>query len=97
MLQSIAVSMPNLLIVDDDAQILDRFRYAFPPDQLTLQIATNAREAFSLFLEVPFDVVIADICLLDSSGMQLLQRLRAIDSRIPVILMTGYGTANVAI
>ncbi len=97
MLQSIAVSMPNLLIVDDDAQILDRFRYAFQPDQLTIQTETNAAEAFSLFLEVPFDVVIADICLLDSSGMQLLQRLRAIDSRIPVILMTGYGTANVAI
>ncbi|MEI8021630.1 MAG: sigma-54 dependent transcriptional regulator, partial [Schlesneria sp.] len=97
MLQSIAVSMPNLLIVDDDEQILNCFRYAFSPDQMSLQTATSAAEAIVLFRELPFDVVIADIRLPDSSGMQLLQELRAIDSRIPVILMTGYGTANVAI
>lgn len=97
MLQSITVTMPNLLVVDDDEQILDCFRYAFPPDQLELQTATNAAEALTLFRELPFDAVIADVRLPDSSGMQLLRDLHAIDSRIPVILMTGYGTANIAI
>lgn len=97
MLQSIAVSMPNLLIVDDDEQILDCFRYAFPPDQYALHTATNAAEALSLFQELPFDAVIADIRLPDSSGMQLLHDLHDFDSRIPVILMTGYGTTNIAI
>jgi len=97
MLQSVEVTMPNLLIVDDDELILECFRYAFPPDQVSLQTATNANEAISLFREQPFDAVVADIRLLDSSGLQLLRELHAIDRRVPVILMTGYGTANTAI
>ena len=89
--------MPKLLVVDDDTLILDCFRYAFPPEQLSLETATTAAEALSLFREQSFDAVITDVRLPDSSGLQLLQDLHGLDGKVPVILMTGHGTANTAI
>ncbi len=89
--------MPKLLVVDDDKLILDCFRYAFPPEEITLETATSAAHAITAFREQSFDVVIADIRMPDSSGLKLLQDLHAIDARVPVILMTGQGTANTAI
>ena len=89
--------MSKLLVVDDDTLILDCFRYAFPPEQLSLETATTAAEALSLFRQQTFDAVITDVRLPDSSGLQLLQDLHALDGKVPVILMTGHGTANTAI
>ena len=89
--------MPKLLVVDDDNLILDCFRYAFPPEQLSLETAGNVAQALALFRKHSFDAVVADIRLPDSSGLQLLQNLQELDVRVPVILMTGHGTANTAI
>ena len=97
MSQSIMDAMPKLLIVDDDNLILDCFHYAFPPDQVAVTTATSVAEAMSLFRQHSFDAVVTDIRLTDSSGLQLLQELQSLDGRIPVILMTGHGTAKTAI
>ena len=89
--------MPKLLVVEDDTLILDCFRYAFTPEQISLETAATATEALSLFRQKSFDAVITDVRLPDSSGLQLLQDLQALDRKVPVILMTGHGTANTAI
>ena len=89
--------MPKLLVVDDDTLILECFRYAFLTDQISLETATTATEAISLFRQHSFDVVITDVRLPDSSGLKLLQDLQVLDRKVPVILMTGHGTANTAI
>ena len=81
--------MPKLLVVDDDTLILDCFRYAFTPEQISLETAATATEALSLFRQQSFDAVITDVRLPDSSGLQLLQDLQALDRKVPVILMTG--------
>ena len=88
--------MPNLLVVDDDKLILECFKYAFEAE-VTLFTATTASEARQLFSQNTLDAVVTDIRLPDSSGLDLLKKLRAMDSRVPVILMTGHGSANTAI
>lgn len=89
--------MSTLLVIDDDSLILDCFRYGFASDECQVLCATTSAEGISLFRQGQIDVVISDIRLPDASGLELLQELRAIDSRVPVILMTGQGTANTAI
>lgn len=88
--------MPNLLVVDDDNLILDCFRYAFESD-VVVHSASNAAEALTTFKKHQFDAVVTDIRLPSSSGLELLRDLKAIDKRVPVIMMTGHGTANTAI
>lgn len=89
--------LPKLLVVDDDPLILECFRYAFPPETVFVETATNLADAVSKFREESFDAVVTDIRLANSSGLQLLRDLHALDRRVPVILMTGHGTANTAI
>jgi len=89
--------MPKLLVVDDDILILDCFRYTFPEDEIGVETASNGSDAIGLFREQSFDLVITDIRLPDLSGLKLLEELHRLDHKVPVILMTGHGTANTAI
>ena len=89
--------MIKLLVVDDDQLILECFRYAFPHPKYELITATNAADGLALFHAKSPDVVLSDIRLPDLSGLELFQQFHKADVRIPVILMTGQGTAGTAI
>lgn len=89
--------MIKLLVVDDEPLILECFRYAFPHPQYQLITASNAANALTLFREKSPDVVLSDIRLPDLSGLDLFQQFHKADARVPVILMTGQGTASTAI
>jgi two-component system nitrogen regulation response regulator GlnG len=89
--------MPVLLAVDDDPAILHSFRYIFRDAHLTLLTASTAAEAIDLVAQRQPDVAILDLNLPDLSGIELYQRIRQIDARIPTIFVTGHGTTDTAI
>lgn len=89
--------MPKLLVVDDDALILECFRIAFPDEEIDIVTASNASDAITLFRENSFDAVVTDVRLPGGSGLQLLEEFQRLDRKVPVVLMTGHGTANTAI
>jgi two-component system nitrogen regulation response regulator GlnG len=89
--------MPVLLVVDDEPAIQHAFRRAFRDDPVTLQAAATAAEALAKIGEERPDVVVLDVHLPDASGLETFHRVRAIDARIPVILITGHGTTDLAI
>src|SRR2546428_202174 len=66
-------------------------------EDVVLHTATTGAEGLSMFRQQTFDAVVTDVRLPSSSGLDLLQELQALDGRVPVILMTGHGTANTAI
>src|SRR5207248_1105473 len=43
------------------------------------------------------DVIVLDVRLPDATGLETFRRIRAVDARIPVILVTGHGTTELAI
>ena len=89
--------MSRLLIIDDDSLILDSFRYGFNESEYTIFTATSATEGVDLFAEHVPDVVLLDVRLPDMSGLDAFQKLHELDPKVPVILMTGHGTADTAI
>ncbi|MGQ0635991.1 MAG: sigma-54-dependent transcriptional regulator [Planctomycetaceae bacterium] len=89
--------MSTLLAIDDEPLILDSFRYLFPQSEVRLLTATNAAEGLRVFSESRPDVVTLDVGLPDMSGLETLRRFREIDARVPIILLTGQGTAATAI
>jgi two-component system nitrogen regulation response regulator GlnG len=90
--------MPKLLVVDDEpSMLLAVIRRAFrgaPPEILT---ATSGEEGLALAREHHPDITILDIVLPDQSGLEVFQKLRAIDARSPVIFITGSSTTDTAI
>jgi two-component system nitrogen regulation response regulator GlnG len=89
--------MPTLLVVDDEPAIQHAFQRAFGGGEVTLRSATTAADALALVGRDRPDVVVLDVHLPDASGMDTFHRIRAIDARIPVILVTGHGTTDLAI
>lgn len=89
--------MPTLLAIDDERLILDCFRYTFTDPEIKLVTAVTGQEGLTRFRESQPDAVITDIRLPDMSGIDVLQQFREWDPKVPVILVTGHGTAETAI
>jgi two-component system nitrogen regulation response regulator GlnG len=89
--------MPKLLVIDDDVSILHAFRRAFRAPAVTLLTAATSAEGLEVVAREQPDVVILDIYLPDESGLVTFRRVRELDARIPVIFITGHGTAEAAI
>jgi len=89
--------MPTLLVIDDEPAIQHAFQRAFRGGNLTLRSATTATEGLAaIALEKP-DVIVLDVHLPDSKGLETFHRIRALDARLPIILVTGHGTTDLAI
>ena len=89
--------MLKLLVVDDDPLTLDCFRLLFPKGKVTVLTAASASEGVAVFTAQRPDVVVLDVRLPDLSGLEAFRQLHEVDARVPVILMTGYSTAETAI
>jgi two-component system nitrogen regulation response regulator GlnG len=89
--------MPSLLLIDDEPAIRHAFQRAFHDSPITLQTATTAAEGLAAIQHQSPDVVVLDIHLPDASGLDTFLRIRSYDARLPVILITGHGTTDLAI
>jgi two-component system nitrogen regulation response regulator GlnG len=89
--------MPELLLIDDEPAIRHAFQRAFNDSPITLRTATTAAEGLAAVERQTPDVVVLDIHLPDASGLDAFRRFRACDARLPIILITGHGTTDLAI
>jgi two-component system nitrogen regulation response regulator GlnG len=89
--------MPTILVVDDEPAIQHAFQRAFRGGDTDVHPASTASEAIEVVGRLRPDVVVLDIHLPDATGLDTFHRVRAIDARIPVILITGHGTTDLAI
>jgi DNA-binding NtrC family response regulator len=89
--------MPTLLVIDDDPLILKCIDLALAGGAITFRPAATAAAAVAEFSARRPDAVLTDVRLPDKSGLDLLAELRRLDPKVPVVLMTGHGTAETAI
>jgi two-component system nitrogen regulation response regulator GlnG len=90
--------MGRLLLVDDDpVMILDQVTHALGPQSVRINVARTAEEGLRQVAAQPPDVILLDMNLPDLSGLEVYQRVRQIDGRIPVIFITWAATADTAI
>ena len=85
------------MVVDDEPAIQHAFQRAFRGGELVLRSASSAAEAVETVARERPDVVVLDVRLPDATGLETYHRLRAVDARVPVILVTGHGTTELAI
>src|SRR5579859_2187463 len=89
--------MNKLLLIDDEADVQYSFQRIFDSPEIELTTASSGEEALRLLPKVKPDLVIMDVRMGGMSGLETLRRIRQIDSKLLVILMTAYGTTQTAI
>lgn len=89
--------MPRLLVVDDEPNIVFSLDECLRSPTLQIISAGTAREGIELARTERPDVVILDVRLPDMSGLDAYDRIRAIDPRLPVIMITAYARTETAI
>ncbi|MBK9139196.1 MAG: sigma-54-dependent Fis family transcriptional regulator [Verrucomicrobia bacterium] len=89
--------MDKLLLIDDEVDMHYSFRRLFAANEIEVSTASSAEEGLRLIPKLKPDLVVMDIRMGGMSGLEGLRRIRVMDARLPVIMMTAYGTTQVAI
>jgi len=87
----------TILIVDDDPQLRNSFEKLLSGEGHTVRTAPTGEAGLSLVKESPPDLVIMDVRLPGMSGIDTFLAIREIDPKLPVIIMTAFGTTETAI
>lgn len=89
--------MDRLILIDDEEDVQYSFRRIFDGEEMEISTAASGEEGLSLISQVKPDLVIMDVRMGGMSGLETLRQLRAKYARLPVIMMTAYGTTQTAI
>jgi DNA-binding NtrC family response regulator len=87
----------SLLIVDDEASILDFLSMLFESEGFAVDVARSAAEAQRALAAKSFDLVLCDILMPDGNGLDLLKEIKSSSARTAVVMMTAYTSTKTAI
>lgn len=79
----------RLLVIEDDAMIGERLQKSLRKSGHAVDWLRDGASADTALQTQPFDMVLLDLGLPKRSGIDVLQRLRARDNRVPVIILTA--------
>ncbi|MBL7191466.1 response regulator [bacterium] len=87
----------KILLVDDEKDFRTASSKALERRGFIVTTAANGEEALNyIHLEMP-DIVLLDLLMPGMSGIETLQRIRKINSSLPVIILTGHGSFHDAL
>jgi DNA-binding NtrC family response regulator len=89
--------MPGLLVIDDDRSVVPLIRSACKHVEIEIVTAETAEDGLKLLREHQPDILLLDVMLPGVTGLELFDRVRRIDPRVPVIYMTAGSESDTAI
>ncbi len=88
---------PQLLVVDDQAQIRSFLREVLEGEGYAVETAGSGEEAAAQLTEMLPDLVLLDLRLPDTSGLEVLREIHGRFPSMCVIMMTAFGEIEVAV
>jgi two-component system response regulator HydG len=88
---------PTVLVVDDEEATRRLCADVAAGAGMNVHAAGSAEEALELLEQYPVDIVLTDLKLPQTSGLELLKRVRAIHPQIAVLVLTQYGSIDSAV
>lgn len=89
--------MSTVLVVDDEKNYLVVLEDLLLDEGYQVITASSAAEALDIVAEAPVDTVLSDIKMPGMSGIELLDRIKASDPDLPIILMTAFAEVDQAV
>ena len=86
-----------ILVVDDEESLRLTFKMFLSREGYgTVSVASSYDEALDLLEKQEFDLIVSDIVMEGSSGIDLLRRVKELGRKCPVVMVTGYPNINSA-
>lgn len=89
--------MPNVVVIDDDRSVCEMIRRSLEKICLTVSSVATADDGLTLIRKVSPDVVLLDVMLPGTSGLEVFQKIRDIDRKLPIIFITAGSDSSTAI
>ena len=87
----------KILVVDDEETVCHSIKKVLSRKGYSVSQALNVEDAVKLIKEMTFDLVITDLMIPGTSGMELLQIIRDHYPELDVIMITGYASIESAV
>ena len=86
---------PVILICDDEEGIRESFKLILE-EQYQLKFATHGLEALEMLKSFTPDLMLLDIKMPKMHGMEILKKVKQLKPKLPVIIVTGYQSVEMA-
>ncbi|MDP4726021.1 MAG: response regulator, partial [Desulfobacterales bacterium] len=89
--------MSTILIVDDDDQLRKSFHKLLTEEGYRVVSAASGESGIDIFRQTVPDLVVLDVRLPGINGIETFRVMHAAEPKLPVIIMTAFGTTETAI
>jgi DNA-binding NtrC family response regulator len=87
----------KILVIDDEMDMLMMLRMLIEENTAySVETTNNPSEGLKRLSDAPFDLVITDLKMPAMDGLELFQELKKTAPKLPVIIITAYGSQEVA-
>jgi len=87
----------RILIVDDEARICEVMERRLTLEGYSCTVASNGKEALSQFYKDTFSLIISDIRMPEMDGIELLKKVKAVNPKMMMIMVTAYAELELAV
>ena len=96
------VETSRILVADDQPDLVDALRLLLKPEGIAVDAVHSPDAALAAVRSNPFDLVLMDLNYTGDTtsgreGIDLLEHLQAFDASLPVVVMTGWGSIDLAV
>jgi len=85
----------NLLYVEDEDTIIDKYAYFLQESSKELFIARDGEEAYEIYKNNKIDLIIMDLLIPKMSGIVLAKKIREEDENTPIIALTAHSDREI--
>src|SRR3981189_656261 len=86
----------SILVIDDEAEIREGLELLLKTEGYQVTMADTGQSGLLGLGEQPYDLLLLDVSLPDRNGLDLLKEIHRRDSRSSVVLITAYGSIDMA-
>ncbi len=89
----------SLLIIDDEKDMLDGLKRILPDEleNTSITVSSSPVKALDMVKKNPFDLILMDVRMPEMDGIDLLDRIKQVEPESTIIMMTAYGSIEVAV
>ena len=84
----------KVLLVEDEENLAKLLKNAIGDSFYSFSISKDGKEGFEKFLQLAPDIIITDIMMPNSTGLEMAKKIREIDSNIPIIILSAFSETD---